>query len=340
VAVVVIEGNSGMSFVDVTPELIESAAQDLAAIRSALSESSAAAAPPTTELVAAAEDEVSAAIASLFGDFGQEFQVLSARASAFHDEFVRLLNAGAGAYISTELSNAKNNLLDAVNAPAQGLLGQPSTAAANAAAPGQNLAKLGAAAQAAEGGFAEGTAGVATALQQAVAAGQLLQPAYAELLLAGGAFATAGVQAAAGIASLSAAAANLVGGLTLISAGVGSVVGAVGLLGTAAVELFTPATWALAATQAVAGVGLLGTGAISIVSGVSSLLLIGGQVTTGIAQLQAAATGFSQGVGYLSSAWQAAAPGLAALQTAGAQFGHGLADMQTGVGSAVAVLTA
>ena len=112
-----------MSFLGVTPEQIESAAQDLAGIRSALSESSAAAAAPTTVVVAAAEDEVSTAIASMFGDFGRRYQVLNAQATAFHDEFVNLLNAGAGAYISTEVANAKNNLLNAVNAPVQELLG-------------------------------------------------------------------------------------------------------------------------------------------------------------------------------------------------------------------------
>lgn len=39
--------------------------------------------------VYAAADEVSAAIAELFGAHGQEFQALSAQASAFHDRFVR-----------------------------------------------------------------------------------------------------------------------------------------------------------------------------------------------------------------------------------------------------------
>lgn len=57
--------------------------------RAALSEATAAAAIPTTQVLAAAADEVSAAIAELFGAHGQEFQALSAQASAFHDRFVR-----------------------------------------------------------------------------------------------------------------------------------------------------------------------------------------------------------------------------------------------------------
>lgn len=67
-------GMMNMSFVTAVPELVESAAQDLAGIRSALVEAAQAVAVPTTALAAAGEDEVSAAIAALFGTFGQEYQ--------------------------------------------------------------------------------------------------------------------------------------------------------------------------------------------------------------------------------------------------------------------------
>jgi hypothetical protein len=102
-----------MSFVSVTAELIEGAAQDLAGIRSSLTEAVAAAAVPTTGVAAAAEDEVSIAVASLFGNFGQEFQAMSAQAQAFHAEFVSLMNAGAGAYLSAEAANVEQTLLGA-----------------------------------------------------------------------------------------------------------------------------------------------------------------------------------------------------------------------------------
>jgi hypothetical protein len=46
-------------------------------------------------VVAAAEDEVSAAIAAVFSAHGQGFQALGAQAAAFHEQFVRTLNAGA-----------------------------------------------------------------------------------------------------------------------------------------------------------------------------------------------------------------------------------------------------
>ena len=102
-----------MSFVIAQPELVEAAAQNLAGIRSALSEASAAAAGPTIGLLPAAQDEVSGAIAALFDSFGQEYQAISAQAQAFHAQFVNLMNAGAAAYLGTEAANAEQTLLGA-----------------------------------------------------------------------------------------------------------------------------------------------------------------------------------------------------------------------------------
>jgi hypothetical protein len=119
-----------VSFVIAAPEMVQAAAQNLAGIRSTLSEANAAAAGSTTAVVAAAEDEVSAGVATLFGAFGQEYQVLSAQAQAFHGQFVNLLNAGAGAYLSTEAANAAQALTNAVNAPVQGLLAGGATGGA------------------------------------------------------------------------------------------------------------------------------------------------------------------------------------------------------------------
>ena len=123
-----------MSFVVASPELMGSAAQDLANIRSALGQATAGAAPPTIGVVAAAEDEVSIALSGLFGNVGQEFQVLSAQALAFHEQFANLLNAGAGAYISTEVANAQQTLSAAVNGPAQTLLGRTAAGQSGGAA--------------------------------------------------------------------------------------------------------------------------------------------------------------------------------------------------------------
>jgi hypothetical protein len=131
-----------MSFITTAPEEVQAAARNLEAIRSMLAESSASAAAPTAGLVAAAEDQVSAQVAAFFGAFGQEYQVISAQAQAFHQQFVNLLSAGAGAYLGTDVANAEQSLLNAVNAPIQGLLGQAAGAsgAAGAAASGMSAA--------------------------------------------------------------------------------------------------------------------------------------------------------------------------------------------------------
>ena len=95
-----------MSYVVAAPEFLASAASDLSGIGSSLSAGHAVAAVPTTAVVAAAGDEVSAAVASLFSGHGQAFQALGAQAAAFHDQFVQALNAGSGAYASTEAASA------------------------------------------------------------------------------------------------------------------------------------------------------------------------------------------------------------------------------------------
>ena len=61
----------------------------------------AAAAPPKGAVPAGA-DEVSAAIAALFGSYAQEYQALSAQATAFHNEFAQLLAQGGSQYASAE----------------------------------------------------------------------------------------------------------------------------------------------------------------------------------------------------------------------------------------------
>jgi hypothetical protein len=122
-----------MSFVSTTPDIVASAAGNLAGIGSGLSAANASAATSTTAIAAAAEDEVSTALAGLFGTVGQQFQAASAQAQAFHEQFVGTLNAGTGQYVSTEAANAQQSLLNAVNAPVRALLGNPAAAARSAA---------------------------------------------------------------------------------------------------------------------------------------------------------------------------------------------------------------
>jgi hypothetical protein len=95
-----------MSFVVATPECFTAAAQDLARIGSAIRSANTAAAASTTQLAAAAQDEVSTAIAGVFGSVGQQYQTLLGQAEQFHDQFVQALTSTAGAYAATEAANA------------------------------------------------------------------------------------------------------------------------------------------------------------------------------------------------------------------------------------------
>ena len=66
-----------MSYLTVQPDLIATAAANLEEIRAAIGAASAAATAPTTGLAAAAADEVSEAIATLFGGYAREYQAVA-----------------------------------------------------------------------------------------------------------------------------------------------------------------------------------------------------------------------------------------------------------------------
>lgn len=109
----------------------DQAATDLAAVGSTINAAAAAAATPTTGLLAAGADEVSAAVAAVFGAHAQAYQNVSARAAAFHEQFVQTLAGGAGAYTAAEaaatspLQALQQEVLSVINAPALALLGRP-----------------------------------------------------------------------------------------------------------------------------------------------------------------------------------------------------------------------
>lgn len=108
------------------PEILAATAADVENIGSAISTAGANAAAPTISLPAAAEDEVSAAIARLFGAYGQEYQALISQAATFHAQFAQTLAAASGAYTQAELANAAlmSGISNALPAPLQALLGQ------------------------------------------------------------------------------------------------------------------------------------------------------------------------------------------------------------------------
>jgi len=87
-----------MSFVTIRPEMLSSAAGNLASAGSALSAQNAAAATPTAGLIPAAADEVSALTAAQFSMHAQMYQAVGARAEAIHDQFVAVLASSAISY--------------------------------------------------------------------------------------------------------------------------------------------------------------------------------------------------------------------------------------------------
>lgn len=95
-----------MSYLTAAPELLASTAADVQGIGSAIGAARANAAGQTTSLLAAAEDDVSAAVAQLFGAYGEEYQAVLAGAAAFHDQFTQALTAAANAYAQAEAANA------------------------------------------------------------------------------------------------------------------------------------------------------------------------------------------------------------------------------------------
>ncbi len=85
---------------------VGAAAADLAQIGSAVNAGNLAAANPTTAVAAAAADEVSAALAALFGAHAREYQAAAAQAAAYHEQFVHRLSAAATSYAVTEVTIA------------------------------------------------------------------------------------------------------------------------------------------------------------------------------------------------------------------------------------------
>jgi PE family/PE-PPE domain len=111
------------------PATIATAARDLTNIGSSLSAANSAAAVSTTAVIAAAGDEVSAAIASLFGSYTRQYEALLNHAAAFHEEFAATLASAGSAYAQAEAANATaiSDGLGRLTAPIGSLLGGPPT---------------------------------------------------------------------------------------------------------------------------------------------------------------------------------------------------------------------
>lgn len=118
-----------MSFLNVTPDAVTSAAGNLETLGSSLNAANAAAAGGTTGMAAMAGDEVSAALQSTFVTYAQGYQAVSAKAAAFHAQLVKALNGSSLAYLGAEMANARQTL-GADIAAAQQAMGADATAAA------------------------------------------------------------------------------------------------------------------------------------------------------------------------------------------------------------------
>jgi hypothetical protein len=129
-----------MSYVVTTPEMLAAAATDVGNIGSAISTASSNAAGPTAGMLPAAEDEVSAAIAKLFGAYGQEYQTVVSRAAAFHNEFTQALAAAGNAYLEAEAANSAlmsgpSNALNTITGGSSGVSAMTSMAKTASADP-------------------------------------------------------------------------------------------------------------------------------------------------------------------------------------------------------------
>lgn len=95
-----------MPYVIAVPEIMSSAATDLATIGTNVSAAHAAATTATTQVLAAAGDEVSAAVAAVFSGHARAYQGLAGQAASFSDQFVATLKSSAGSYAGAEAAAA------------------------------------------------------------------------------------------------------------------------------------------------------------------------------------------------------------------------------------------
>ena len=91
-----------MSYVIAAPEMMTTAATDLAAIGSNVSAAHMVVAARTTSVIPAAADEVSASIAHLFSQHAQDYHAVAAQAAAVQQQFVQNLKTSALSYASVE----------------------------------------------------------------------------------------------------------------------------------------------------------------------------------------------------------------------------------------------
>ncbi len=102
-----------MAVMQVIPEELASAAEDVGNLGTMLEEANASAALPTSGILPAGADAVSAAITPLFNNQSAIYQELAAQVDALHQQFTRLLRVAGIAYTEAEQA-AQQALGDAI----------------------------------------------------------------------------------------------------------------------------------------------------------------------------------------------------------------------------------
>lgn len=115
-----------MSFGIAALKAIGTAPAQVTTIGSTIAATDAAASSSTTWHIAPGTDEVSTAIATLFGVQGQAYQAVSTQLQALQAEFVQALSGASVSQASAESAGVEQQLADSINAPIQSLLGRPS----------------------------------------------------------------------------------------------------------------------------------------------------------------------------------------------------------------------
>ncbi|WP_156452932.1 PE family protein, partial [Mycobacterium gordonae] len=137
------------TFLIAAPEALAAASADLNGIAEAIRKATVSAAPSTTQIAAAAADEVSAAIAQMFGGYAQSYQSVGTQIALYQKQFQQALATGAGAYAAAEAVNVLSlqgfeqtleqtllEVVDTVNVPFVAYTGRPLIGNGANAAPG------------------------------------------------------------------------------------------------------------------------------------------------------------------------------------------------------------
>ncbi|QLL05864.1 PecA family PE domain-processing aspartic protease [Mycobacterium vicinigordonae] len=117
-----------MSALLVTPDLLSTATTELANIGTTVHLSNTSAFVGTTGLAAASADEISVALASMFTEYGQQYQALAQQFAASYEQFLPRLLEAAQAYAAAEtaiVNHLASSASHLINDPVLEVTGRP-----------------------------------------------------------------------------------------------------------------------------------------------------------------------------------------------------------------------